>query len=286
MLMGIRGSGLAGLVALLWQAAALAEAPPATQPAKPNWQVSVEPDQCVLTHMMDGDDLSALAIQAWAGEDVSQVVITALRLPDFPQDRLLSLTVDVKPDSTPFHHPGKVVRLDAGRQALILSGMRNNFLDALSRASTVAISEGAKTVGPIALTHPASGIGALRKCLNDQLIEWGADPAQFQPGGKTPRALIERDLFVANDALLRMHFSGNGLTARFRIAIGTDGKVGGCERIDAKVSDNVESVACKAVTSKSLFEPARDPNGVPVKGIATFRVMLATIPRSGAAHIQ
>lgn len=257
-----------------WQAPACAADPTPLAP-KPAWSVNIEPGRCTLSHPADVGEPSVFAIRSWAGEDSYQLVIETHALPFPPSKDVFQATIDFEPGHASIRQSARTYHLDDGNDILEMSGVGNDVLNFIAHSSGITIAKGKNDLGPISLPSTQNAITALQKCLHDQLIDWGADPAQFEPGGQPPVASKDRDDFIPNDTLLKLVFDGDYLDSVFKLGISSDGSISSCERIDNKSGENVEHVVCSAILSKKLFSSAKAPSGSTVNGIATFHVTLS-----------
>jgi hypothetical protein len=248
--------------------------------AAPAWQLDVQDGRCALVHT-DPKTKLRFVVNSWAGEDAHQVIVIGTGLPSLPLNKFLPMNIDLLSGQPLIKHGAVLSRgAEEDSKVVTMSGLDNAFIDGLSHAPGITISQGSKVIGPIMLPKTASGVGALRKCLAEQLTLWNADPSQFQPGGSPPVALIARDDWLPNERLLKIRWNSNRPNARFRLMIATDGKVDGCTLTDPSSSANAEKIVCDAVTSRPLFTPAHNAAGVAVRGVATFHIVMYIVDRA------
>ncbi|RZL59254.1 MAG: hypothetical protein EOP65_03670 [Sphingomonas sp.] len=153
-------------------------------------------------------------------------------------------------------------------------------LDDLADAATISLAAKTKTSPVVSIPNAAKAIAAFRQCSAGQLMDWGADPAQFASGGRPPVASKHRDDWLSKRELLAVMAQSerSDIDAVFRVGVSTTGTIDDCRAVKADTADGVTKVACAAVMNKVLFAPATDPHGHPVRGVATFRVVLASRP--------
>lgn len=92
----------------------------------------------------------------------------------------------------------------------------------------------------------------------------------------TPKAAVPRGVpgqWVTTDdypsAALRQGREG---TTRFRVTVGADGRVAGCEIVGSSGSPDLDAATCRNVTKRARFDPATDGSGAQVRGSWTSSV--------------
>lgn len=270
-----------GAVALGLGLAALAGAQGASPPAAPapraaagvgtaRWHVDGSGERCILTRALDpattlilrvfplsGDYELMLARSDWPG--------SAARVAD-------GAIVLLLPDMSSYERRGAVVPLGPLGKAVAFSGLPPEFLAAFGGAKTLSIGAGGKPLAELPVPASAKGaVGALRQCEAVKAVDWGADPAAFQAGGSLPKPIGDihkwldiRDIGSANT----WHQFGAGAT--FRLVIGADGAVERCDVLEASLNSALRANGCKSLTAHARFEPAKDPQGRPVRSALAF----------------
>lgn len=260
-----------GALLLLGQTATASAAPSS------RWSLKIEPARCRLDRR-NVDPPYLLSIDTTPGSDSYRLVIASRDIKGPGSLSPASLTfgplqkslagsagVGKRPDGTPFFR---------------MEGVSPALLDDLSNADTMTISIRSKVVAVVSVPGAGKAIEAFRRCSADQLMEWGADAAQFAPGGRTPVALKDRDSWISVEALKAIAGSSRSdVDADFRVAVSVSGVIDECRAVDGEVEEDLRKMVCAAVMRKRLFAPGTDPNGTAVRGIATFRVRLIRIPR-------
>lgn len=256
----------------------LARPADAVTSATPQWEVDGGLGQCVLDRNIADAAPFKLSIRTLTGTDSYDLYIIGEALPEASRGTHAPLAIDFANADRHFNVDGVHITLpDGGGKALVILGNGPEFVDALAQSSSVAIKQPGGVQGSVALPSATKAVAAFRKCMADQLIAWGADPAQFQPGGKTPVALAPQASFESNEQrgrVLRkiadkLHPT-DAFHAQFQLTVTTEGKVDGCKRADASVKDGVEQIACAEVINHRLYKPASDPAGKPVRGVSIF----------------
>jgi protein TonB len=65
---------------------------------------------------------------------------------------------------------------------------------------------------------------------------------------------------------------GDEGTTRFRVVVGTDGRVDACEVTGSSGNAELDAAACRNIERRARFEPASDGNGQKVVGTYTSSV--------------
>jgi len=129
----------------------------------------------------------------------------------------------------------------------------------------VELRQGGRTVrfktGPL-----NAAFDVLNKCSLDLLRDWGLDPDKHLTALSGPR-WINQDVIVRriqSDYPSEAAREGEQAILRMRVIVSEQGQVESCTLIDATVTKELESPACRMMKS-ATFEPARDAAGVPFK---------------------
>lgn len=278
-----RTIGLAGISACLAGAAlpAGSAGPRLTAEA---WNVEVAPGECTLTRSIATPIPVTLSLRTITGTDSYRLAVVGKTLPRQNARELFPATIVFAADRH-FERGARGVALanDLGN-AIVIQGLDPEVIAAFAGASSIGVESKSGSLGPFALPNAKAAIGALAGCVRDQLVEWGADAAQFEPGGKPLVALVGRDDWVPNAELLKMPMGTDlKLDAVFKVSVAADGSVDGCAPVGASVDAKVTKIACGAVLARRLFTPASDAQGKPVRGVAAFEIHLYGTPTRGAA---
>jgi hypothetical protein len=235
------------------------------------WSVIVETGECSLEREIAAPIPVRLSVQTVTGSDSYRLAIAGRAIPKAPDGKTAAILfqgVDSR-----FERKASFSRLSGSLgNALVFRSVQRDVIDGFAAASSISFDYGAPGVGPFAIPRAKAAIKALDDCVRDQLVIWGADPAQFEPGGKTPVALAPREDWLPRETLLKMLKGGNKHHALFRVGVSPEGTVDGCEMVGT--SDLDPKPACAWVQGRRLFTPANNPSGKPVRGAATFDVTL------------
>ncbi|GAA4023290.1 hypothetical protein GCM10022280_25010 [Sphingomonas swuensis] len=150
-----------------------------------------------------------------------------------------------------------------------MAGLSAGAMTALAAARELSISGEQLRVKPLALPAAAQAMAALRTCENEQMVEWGADPAQFAPGGSMPRV---RDLhaLLPQSALRKMPYPAGPANLMHVLVIDERGAVASCASSGALVGAPLEKTVCAQLVGKVVGTPAKDPGGKPVRGVVGY----------------
>lgn len=112
--------------------------------------------------------------------------------------------------------------------------------------------------GPIGGTGTGTGEGT-------SVVLPKPQPPVFTPSLARPRN-APGSWATTNDYPARDLREGNQGVTRFKLSIGTDGKVTGCEVTASSGSASLDQTTCTRISSRARFEPATDGNGLKVTG--------------------
>lgn len=247
-------------------------------PARPiaRWSLQVEAAHCALVRLSP-ETGSTFSIDATPGSDSYRLAIKKEGVDASESFKPASLTF--APSQKVTTGLARVAKLPNRTVVTLMQGLPASLLDDLSGASTVTLeAKGLKTIVPV--PGAAKAVEALRKCNADQLVEWGADPAQFALGGTTPIALKSRDEWISNSVLLNLAGESGRSTINdeFRLLVASDGVIAECHATAAITEKSLEKHTCAAVVGRRLFSPAKDASGNAVVGAATFTISLIRGP--------
>jgi hypothetical protein len=248
-----------------------------TASALSRWSLHIEPALCTLERVVD-EPFSSVAIRTMPGSDVYEFMIANADVKSIASIRPASLRFDPTEDGVNGYAAS--AKLPNGLPIVSMRGLPPVVIDQLAKADSVSVVAGSEIKGSAQTPKAAAAVSALRKCEAEQLIEWGADERQFASGGKVPVGLKQRDEWISNDDLMMIARESKrpNIDDGFRVAITSEGVIEDCRALTAATESDLERAACAAVTGKRLFTPALDSGGRPVRGAATFRVVLFRRP--------
>lgn len=262
-------SALVGLVA--GQAAAqpaAAQAPPAQAP---RWHVDGGGDRCILTRPLDAATTIILRVFPLSG--AYELMLARADWPGSAARVADGATILLAPEMKRFERRGTMVPLGAeAGKAIAFGDLPVDFVGALTVAKTLSIAAGGKPVAEVAVPPSAkAALDALRQCEAVKAVDWGADPAAFQPGGALPRPIGDtrkwldiRDLGAGNT------WSAFGAGAAFRLVIGPAGTVERCDVLEASLNSALRANGCKSLTARARYEPATDAQHRPVRAVLVY----------------
>ena len=263
----------AGLVSAL--AAALAPSPASAQAQTPEgaWEIEKTAERCTLYRALGGADPAAVSVTTDPGSDLYRLTVAAKTLPHHPTGRFPTAVILHGPEKR-FGGMAMAGQLGgAFPQALQIDDITPGELATLSGAKAISLSFKGGAVGPLALPDLAEAVAAFGECNGEHLVAMGADARQFKPGGAAPVAVKPRDTWFGFPQIMEIAKAAGPAAATgglFTLVVDGAGKVENCTRRGAQGDDAYQKAACATLLNKTMFRPAHDPAGNPVKGIATF----------------
>jgi hypothetical protein len=271
---------LAGIVAT---SAASAQAPAAQ--AIERWQVDGSNDLCTLIRTVAAPQAGTLFLQTYPGTDEFSFAVSSKSFSLHTTNVPFPVAIVLHDADARFDKKSTSAHLENDAGSLMrFVGLDGKFVDAFAHSSSVSFERSTGPIGPFAYRGAVQAVKVLNACVDQRLTDWGADPAQFQPGGKKPVPLKkEEDFFSRRETfdlmrhIDRHHIGPTELVLRMTIA--ADGSVTACRDADDKHGQaEIEKAACGMLLSRQLYEPARDPAGKAVVGIAAYHLTFMSGP--------
>lgn len=246
------------------------------------WQIDGTPGVCLLTRTIPGTSPALFAIRTVPGSDRYRFI--------FAGEQILKTSLASNKRAEIVFDDGKP-SIDAWSSGIRLSpypyAVQAEFEDGtvirrLGQAASVGIKIEKNNVGLAVLEGAGKAAEALNSCITEQLVQWGADPAQFAPNGMPPAPLRRRDDWLSAEQLAKMEIKHDrsAMHAEYYLSISVDGKVDGCTRINPDSGkDDADRWICPALVSQHLFEPAHDSAGKAVRGVVSFMFDIVTAAR-------
>lgn len=265
------------IASLIGAMAFAASAQTAQSASSARWTLQADPGLCVLERR-NTEPPATLFIRTSPGSDGYWVAIASSDL-----DKSVSFvpaTLTFAPSQKTLNGRATVVKLPDGTRVIWMEDIPPALLDNLSDAETVTMTLASGKSVSVETPSSATAVAALRRCNADQLIQWGADPGQFAPGGAMPVAVKNRYEWLSKSKLLAVmgKSSRPDIDEEFRVTVSPDGMIDDCHALSDKIEKGVEKAVCDAVVSKFLFTAAKNPSGQSIRGVATFRIRLASRP--------
>lgn len=244
-----------------------------SQQPQAKWQVNIAPAQCTLSGTVDHPGVERVSVSTIPGSDSYTLTLTGdtLHRGSAPSQGPVKIGFDSSVQRIP--GMGTFLRLKDG-MAIRIEGLPTIFAEGFERASTITIENGHSTIGPVAISGSAKAMRAMNTCAAEQLAEWGADPAQFQPGGMPAAPKAHPDSWLAPAQLMKLPFAGDRIDIVLKLSITPGGVVDGCEQVAGLPNKRAGEAACKMLHGKLLYMPARDPAGLAVRGAGSHRIQL------------
>lgn len=238
------------------------------------WQLDTAVARCTLARQLDA--ATAVLIETTPGESTYNVSLVGAQVHDRPNGSGQAIDLLLGSERMSGRYASFVVA--GGTRAVRLMGLDEATMAKLVAAGSIGMVIGKRTVGPVALPSMAKAWPALTRCVAMQLEDWGADPAQFQPGGTPARPVKSPDGWLSKEQFLRLPTKLTQLNAGMRLTIAPDGSISDCRQETGTPEPSVEKFVCAALGSRMLYTPARDASGRPVRGVGFFRVIRVSVP--------
>ena len=286
--MGLIGDWSVAAAALATMAAATegyAQAPAAAPPAE-RWQVDGGNDLCTLIRTVAAPQPGTLFLQTLPGTDVYNFAVSSKSFSFHSTDVPFPVSIVLHDADARFDKKATSTQLEnEGGTLMRIQGLDSGFVDAFAHSSSVTFERSTAPIGPFAYRSAGQAVHVFNACIEQRLADWGADAAQFQPGGKKPVPVKKPDAWLSPRQSLdlvryvdRRQPTATAVTLRLTVA--TDGRINGCQDMDEKRGHaDLEKAACSMFLSQPLFEPARDPAGKPVVGVAAHQLMVGGMRR-------
>jgi hypothetical protein len=250
-------------------AAAQTSQPAPTAPAR--WHLDGSTDRCLLSRRLEGTPLAAnFILRTIPGSGRYDVILAAPGLPSDVRRPGRRSVLTLSPGGTGHVREGVAVDLpDAVGSGVAFGPLPALLIAELARASAVTLADDqGPPLGRWTLPIAARAAEALAACEAEKLVDWGADPAGFEPGATPARPTRDPATWLTiRDFGLATTSQSAAYTVVFRLAVGADGKPTDCRVIES--AGNVDLTgACRALSSRARYEPARDSSGNPIRSVA------------------
>lgn len=154
--------------------------------------------------------------------------------------------------------------LSAEKRGVSVGPLDDSFLDALSRAASIRVLVGDRTMLDTPLTETAKAISALKSCEDGLLKLWGVDPSTLSVLRRRPKAIGHPESYISPgdypDSAIRANASGEVVV---RILIGIDGRARECKAVLSSKNAALDARTCEIMTNRARFEPAVAADGTP-----------------------
>jgi len=119
---------------------------------------------------------------------------------------------------------------------------------------------------------------AMNACAIDLYEEWGIDASEFAAIAEGPKPKNMRDIarkiqrHYPRDAERR----GEAAIMKLKIIVAANGSVERCILINDTKAENFDDFACEVMNADAHFEPARNENGDPIRGLYSTKIYYYT----------
>jgi hypothetical protein len=263
--------------------------PASAQTPKAKWAVDGTGAFCTLSRTVEEGPTTAstpatspsttLVLRTYPGTQVFNFMVIRGSVPGALGPKA-TMSVSFAPSGGPFVKPVSILPLGAGvGKALAVDYLSPDFLESFAGAALVNVAIGKKAIGSYAIPNAAKAVDAFRACESAKLIEWGADAAAFEPGGRQPEPVGDSGKWIGYDDLQLPRGDMRNFTgfAVARLTIATDGHVEACSLLDTNRNRTLDAIACKLLGERARYEPARDKDDKPVRSVALYRAELTVV---------
>jgi hypothetical protein len=249
--------------------AAASAAQPQTQPAPaPQWVLDESGFSCSLARRLQREPEVTFVLRTIVGTGRYELRLVGLRVPR-PSNREQQISFSFGPGDRPLEQAASgSIGAVAGRPSVMFS-VEEDLVAGLAGASSISLASGSRTLAEHPLPQAAAAARALRGCESRLLIEWGADPAGFEPGAVRPKAASEVSGWISYDSL-RADADSTSIVARLNIGI--DGRPESCTLLESVGFNSPPPAVCTQLMERARYEPARGPRGNAVRSVAVYHL--------------
>ena len=204
---------------------------------------------------MSGNKVTAFVIVALIHVVVGYALVTGLAYEGIRQVVKKVTTVDIKKEEPKKEEPPPPPKQQAAPPPIVAPPPKINVSVAPPPVQTVVTPPPVAPVVPV-LAPPAPV---------------APPPPRVQPKQATPKG-NPGNWATTNDYPTRALREEREGTTSFRVTVGPDGRVTGCEITGSSGSDDLDNATCSNVTRRARFNPATDGDGNPTTGSYSNRV--------------
>jgi hypothetical protein len=261
----------------MWRAAIFSSAavavlisatPVSADPVTDRWALDVSLGKCRLDRIYSQPESAAITLETEPGTDDYTLIVynkRPTRLSSGSTDGVLK--IDGKTQAKNYLNIGTGGSLFPVQ--LTMGGLKGASIDAIGAGAKLSIMVASRDVASLPLTDVRQAVGALRKCEAEQLTEWGADPAQFAPGGSAPK-VGDRYKLVSQAVLGTVHYPKGAIEALHYVVLSDAGVVERCAAVFGIPDSDLEQIVCKSLMGRKIGDPARDASGKAVRSVVAF----------------
>jgi TonB family protein len=245
----------AGLLATAMPAPAPAQAP---APA-PAWQVDWGDQYCILARLADPATPFVTAFRTVPGSGATGIFIVRSGAAPLPQG---ITAVALAPSARVFAVSARTEHRPGGLTMLELSGLHNDFWDALQRADALRLMAGGEIRRRIALPGAGRAVAALRQCVSLALRDWGVDEAALTALTAWPATTNHFGVSSYDYPSQAIRSSSEGRVV-VRVDVSAEGRAAACMPVAPSGSAALDAASCQAILARARFRPARGADGRP-----------------------
>ena len=228
-----------------------------------DWNLEATLGKCKLTNTIRGPKAAELSLRVAAGTDSYVLAIAQHRGPTgIPSKATLKVDGEVHARTYVGFFPGS----PPYPQQAVLAGLESTAIEAIGKGREISIETDRGKIGPLPLLNATQAVNALRGCETEQLIDWGADPSQFEGGGAQPQ-VGDRHELVPQSVMAQIRYPQGPIEPLHYLVLSDTGVVERCEAVFGIPDSDFTEVVCASLLGRKVAEPALDPEGKPVRGV-------------------
>jgi TonB family protein len=230
----------------------------------PQWNIDYAEDVCALHRLGTGKE-AALAIKRTPGNGATTINVVKPGLRSLPERRVKTIRLSIDPGGDIAAEAHFLSDGAWNGPMLVLSVHEPRFLDRLSRATSLTVSEAGRPVAHFSLAATARAVAALRACETDGLRLWGIDPVTWNALRAPPKPVVGLPMLVRAEDYpmdaVRARASGKVIV---RLTVDPSGRAVKCAWIAKSGHDSLDQQTCAIFLHRARFEPGLDAEGKPV----------------------
>lgn len=238
------------------------------QTAQPRWSVDGSGAFCTLSRAVAEAPATSLVVRTYPGIDKFSLLLIRKGPAGFGAIHDVSVSFD--PPGQHWAQPVALLPLGDLGKAIDMDYLPTAFIEDFGKASSITVAVGKKAIGTWPIPVAGKAVDALRRCETAKLVEWGADPATFEPGGAVPTPIGDASRWLEPPDVRMGDTRHLSVMAVARLTIGVDGRVEACALVDSNHNAKFDAAACPALTEHARYTPAKDKDGKPVRSATVY----------------
>ena len=234
----------------------------------PQWVVDESGYYCALATKVAGPPDATLVLRTLPGTWTYDLMPVGDRWPAKVTGARKQIAFALLPGTAADSRPPEQAFLDRDRM-IALHGLAGKLIDDFPHSTALELRADGKPVVRYALpSNAAEASQALARCIASKLIEAGADPADFEPGGRVPNPIGDQNKWLDVPPVMSMG-DGEGVHAAVMLDLDPGGKPTDCVILELSGRLDRQRV-CQNLLQRARYEPARDAKGKALRSIAVY----------------